>query len=470
MDPAELAFAGIAAQAELIRAGELSARELVDLYLARIDRIDPRLRAFRAVFAESARAEADRADAARGADRERPLHGVPVAVKDELDVAGDVTTFGTDAFGPVAPRDSEVVRRLREAGAIVIGKTTVPELTIWPFTESSTWGATCNPWDPDRSPGGSSGGSGAAVAAGLVGAALGTDGLGSIRIPAACCGLFGLKPQRGRVSYGPLSEHWYGLSVVGSLTRTVADTALLLDCLSGGAPGDAAAPPRPAVPFLEAARQPPGRLRIAVSTKTPLPGTPLGDDPRRALDEAVGVLRSLGHEVREEEVDYPLKGVLQTVARYFRGVHDDAAELPRAHRLERRTQAMARAGGLIPRRVVDRARAEEAAVTAKVGEVFAQHDVVLTPLLAQLPLRVGQFEGRGALRTFYGSAQLTPYTPTWNGTGQPAAAVPTGFTAGGLPLSVQLVGRPNDEGTLLALAAQLEAERPWAQRRPPLAG
>src|ERR1700694_4569738 len=210
MDALEIAFAGIARQAELIATGEISARELLEVYLQRIERLDPRLNAFRVVFAEKARLEADQADARRGGERsqlaQRPLLGVPIAVKDDIDVAGEVTAWGTNAHGGPVPADAEVVRRLRAAGAVVIGKTNVPELTIWPFTETATFGATRNPWDLQRTPGGSSGGSAAAVAAGLVGAALGSDGAGSIRIPAAGRGLFGLKAPRGGGSLGPRSR------------------------------------------------------------------------------------------------------------------------------------------------------------------------------------------------------------------------------------------------------------------------
>ncbi len=249
MEPTDLAFAGLVRQAGLVRDGSVSPRELVELSLERIARLDPELNAFRVVLAEQARAEAAAAERDDGV-ADQPLRGVPVAVKDDLDVAGEVTAFGTGAYGPPAREDSEVVRRLRAAGAIVIGKTNVPELTQWPFTESITWGRTRNPWDLERTPGGSSGGSAAAVAAGLVPAALGTDGLGSVRIPAACCGLVGVKPQRGRVSYAPLAEHWHGLSVIGPLVRRAADAALLLDVMAAE---------RPARGFVEAAHPPSAR-------------------------------------------------------------------------------------------------------------------------------------------------------------------------------------------------------------------
>ncbi|HEX7293623.1 MAG TPA: amidase family protein, partial [Solirubrobacterales bacterium] len=225
----DVAFAGAAKQAEMVRAGEISPTELVRLSLDRIARLDPELNSFRKVFAEKALLEAEQAEARLKAGDERPLLGVPIAIKDEVDIAGEVNTHGTDAFTEPAKEDSEFVRRLREAGAIIVGVTLLPEMAICGFTESATYGVTRNPWDPQRTPGGSSGGSGAAVAAGLVPIASAGDGAGSIRIPAASCGLFGLKPTRGRVSLAPELEGWRGLAVLGSLSRTVLDAALWLD-------------------------------------------------------------------------------------------------------------------------------------------------------------------------------------------------------------------------------------------------
>jgi amidase len=466
MDSADLAFAGIARQAELITAGEVSSRELLEVYLDRITRLDPQLNAFRIVFAERARLEADQADARRAGGGERPLLGLPIAVKDNIDVAGELTTYGTNAHGGPAGADAEVVRRLRAAGAVIIGKTNAPELMLWPFTESATFGATRNPWDLQRAPGGSSGGSAAAVAAGLVGAALASDGAGSIRIPASWCGLFGLKPQRGRVSMAPRSRGWNGLSVTGVLTRSVADTALFYDVAAGAISSDADSAPAPTVPFSRSAQQAPGQLRIAYSSATP-PGTLAQPDGEaiRALEETVELLRSLGHEVSERDPDYgPAFPML--LVRYLRGVHDDAAELPHPRRLERRTRAVGRLGGLIPPAVFERALAGEPQLLRRLGELFEDHDVLLTPATATPPPRIGQLQGRGALWTLNAVAAMVPYYGVWNVTGQPAASVPAGFRADGLPRAVQLVGRPNDEATLLSLAAQIEAARPWTQRRP----
>ncbi|MCW2952758.1 MAG: amiB2 [Conexibacter sp.] len=466
MDATDLAFAGIARQADLIRDGEVTPRELVELYLERIERIDPHLNAIRTVYAERALTEADQAGARRSAGGARPLLGVPILIKDDVDVAGEITAYGSRAHADrPAAADSEVVRRLRSAGAIVLGKTNVPELMQWPFTESATFGVTRNPWDLERVPGGSSGGSAAAVTAGLAGAALGTDGAGSIRIPAACCGLFGLKPQRGRVSYAPKADGWGGMSVIGGLTRSVLDSARYLDAIAEDthAGGDA----RSATAFADAARREPGRLRIGYSTKTPLPN-PVSPEQRGAFEATIELLRSLGHTVEPVDVPYG-NTILQVIARYLRGIHDDAAELAYPERLERRTRGMARLGGLVTPALYARARGAEAAATIRLNAVLADHDALLTPALAQLPLPIARYEGRGAVWTLNGAARFTPYTATWNLTGQPAAAVPAGFTADGVPLAVQLVGRPHDEATLLSLSAQLEAARPWADRRPPLA-
>jgi amidase len=341
-------------------------------------------------------------------------------------------------------------------------------MMLWPFTETATFGVTRNPWDLQRAPGGSSGGSGAAVAAGLVGAALGSDGGGSIRIPAAWCGLVGLKPQRGRVSLAPRARVWHGLSVNGVLTRRVADTALFHDVASGAVELDADRAPAPEVSFVRSAAQAPGRLRIACSRRLP-PGVlgRLDGDAARALEETAEQLRALGHEVDMQDPEYGAGMIPAVVARILRGAHDDVQGLPHPERLERRTRGMARLGGLIPPALFERVMAGEAELSRRLNRVLEDHDVLLTPATATPPPRIGQLQGRGALWTFNAIAGMVPFNAAWNATGQPAIALPAGFGSDGLPRAVQLVGRPNDESTLLSLAGQLEAVRGWTEQRPP---
>ncbi len=450
----DLAFAGVARQAALVRAGEVSPRELVEVALERIGRLDRELNAFRIVFDERALTEADQAGGrARGGD-DRPLLGVPIAVKDDMAVAGTPRVRGSNAHGDAQTEDCELVRRLRAAGAIVVGVTRTPELTLWPFTETAHGGSTRNPWNVAHTPGGSSGGSGAAVSAALVPAATASDGAGSIRIPAACCGLFGLKVQRGRVPLAPLEEVWTGLGVYGFLARSVADTALLYEVVTGE-------------PWVAAAAREPGKLRVALSTKIP-PGVAARCKPehRRAAQDTAELLRSLGHEVVERTPSYGLIG-RNVITRYFAGAYVEAQSMADRSKLERRSRNMARTGAAA-HKLLRRARAAQAGDARRINAIFDDVDVVLTPTLSAPPLTVGRFEGCGAARTFNGAARFVAYNPLWNHIGNPAAAVPAGLDAGGLPLSVQIAGPPDSEPLLLSLAAQLEAARPWADARPPV--
>jgi amidase len=465
----EVAFAGLLAQAEMVRAGDVTPSELVELYLDRIERIDPELNAYRVVRAERARADAAAVEArlAAGEGDAMPLAGVPIAIKDTEDLEGEVTTWGTAGFDQPAAADGEMVRRLRAAGAVVLGKTNLPELAVCPFTESRTWGTTRNPWDTSRTPGGSSGGSAAAVAAGLCAGASASDGGGSIRIPAALNGVFGLKPQRDRIPLSPLTEHWYGLSVVGSVTRSVADTALWLDVCSGGA---ANGPPPPEHTFLESARAKPPSLRIAYSAKPVRLLAPaiLRDEVKGAVEETAGLLRSLGHLVEARDPSWGLVGN-NFSARYMSGIKQDVDRVPMPERLEARTRGFARMGKAYGGPILRGALRGEARDARRILSIFDECDVLVMPVTGAPALEAGRWEGKGALRTLVGVSRFYPYCGTWNHLGNPAASVPAGFTAAGLPLAVQLVGRPGDEATLLSLAAQMESERPWADRLPPVA-
>jgi amidase len=470
MDQRELAFVGVAGQAELIRRREVSAPELVESSLRRIERLDRELNAFRSVYFEQAIDGAKRAQRRLRAKQPPALLGVPVAIKDNVDVAGDVTTHGTSAFGEPATADAEVVRRIRETGAIIVGKTNLAPLASMTCTESPSFGVTRNPWNTDRSPGGSSGGSAAAVASGMVAAAHGSDGAGSIRVPAAFCGIFGLKPQRGRISLAPIADHWHGMSVYGWLARGVSDTALLHDLTMGTTDVDRHPTGPPHRSFSDAAREPPGKLRIAYSLAPPLgtPGVSAEEEPRAAVLETVELLRSLGHDVRERDPDYGA-AFISSLIRVGHGIAEEARTLPRWERLDRRMRSWTRlAEATIPQPILRWALAQEEPNAARINRVFEDADLLLTPVTTEPPIEIGRWEGRGAVWTINGNARLIPWPNIWNQTGQPAAAVPAGLDANGLPRSVMLVGRPHDEHTILSLAAQLEAELAWPEWRPPV--
>lgn len=464
------AFLGLRAQAALVASGDASARELVDAALDRVDASQPQLNAFRCVRRDAARAEADEADRRHAQGERLPLLGVPVAIKDDMDLAGESTNFGCP--GTFRPRhgDGEVARRLRAAGAVIVGKTNTPEVGQWPFTEGPAFGATRNPWSLDHSPGGSSGGSAAAVAAGLVPAAAGSDGAGSVRIPAAWTHLVGIKPQRGRVSTWPFTSAFNGLACIGPLARTVDDAALMLDVLSGNRPEDLHQPPPPPEPFAEAARREPGRLRIALSTKIPWSLAPATLDPSvRAQVERLGrTLEGLGHHVEEADPAYGLVG-LSFMPRSTGGVREwvelhvsDHAQLdPRTHGTMRLGRTLAP--------LLRLAHALERPLHRYVGRIFSRFDVVLMPTTAKPPAPIGAIDGLEAWPTDKAMVGYCPYTWPWNVLGWPGVNVPAGITPGGLPVGAQLLGPANSEGRLLGLAAQLERVERWARRRPPFA-
>jgi amidase len=462
MDATSFAFSGAAAQARLVRSGELSAREVVQATLDRIAALNPSLNAFRVVTAERALIEADQADARRRAGEERPLLGVPVAIKDDVDVAGEATAWGTAAHGGPVGRDAEAVRRLRGAGAVIIGKTLVPEMSMLPATDTTTFGSTRNPWNLARTPGGSSGGSAAATAAGLCAVALGSDGAGSIRNPAAWCRLFGLKPTRDRVPLAPHDDAWQGLSVNGPLARTVQDAALFLDATVADAPAGG---------FVAVTARDPERLRVAVSFKAP-PGAifRLGAEERRAVEETATLLRELGHEVIERDPDYGRDLWPAAYVRVLRGIGDDVrTAMPHRERLEARTRRVAALGNAFPAGLVRWARNAEAAQAARLQALHDDVDVLLTPAAVDGPYQAGAFGRLGTPGYLARGAERIAYYPAWNVTGQPAASVPAGFDDDGLPVGVQLIAARGADATLLALSAQIERARPWDDRRPPVA-
>ena len=466
----ELAFAGPLELARLVREHEIGARELVEISLARIERLDPRLNAFRETLHDLALTTASQIDSG-AMESLGPLAGVPVAVKDDMPLGGHMRTRGSRSPTPPQDRDAEALRRMRLAGAIPIGITRVPELMLFPWTASDAGGVTRNPWDLSRTPGGSSGGSAAAVAAGLVPAAGASDGGGSIRIPAACCGLVGMKPTRGRVSSQPLGDDVLGLSTFGALARTVSDSALLLDVMHGSVAGDSfsLAPPRGT--FLQAAQTPPAiPLRVAFSSKLPPGGLArLSADQRQAFEQAARLVEELGHEVTERHPDYGMVA-LEFIQTYVRGAYEGYQTLERPQLTERSTRQMAAMGArLVPARRRERLLAKRPATIARITRVWNDFDVLLTPGLATTAIDAEGAYGRGALVALDRASRFMPWFPAFNLTGQPAISIPAGFGADGMPLSVQLVGRHGEEGTLYSLAGQIEAARPWGADRPPIA-
>lgn len=459
-------------QAAAVRRRDVSPVELVDHYLERIDRLSAELGAFIRVTPEAARQAAHVADqAVADGDDLPPLHGVPTAIKDLNFTAGVPATMGSSAFGEGVDigLDDNVVVALRRAGTISLGKTNTPEFGLPCYTEPDVAPPARTPWDPSRSAGGSSGGAGAAVAAGLVAFAQGNDGAGSVRIPGSVCGLVGIKPARGRVSNGPLMPEGAGLVVQGPLARTVRDAAAMLDAMAVPFPDDmSVAPPLPpGDTFLGACDRPPARLRIG-RYRTPVIGeTDLDPECIAAYDATSALLEQLGHEV--VDVQAPFGPELVPAFEVVWSVGPATLPLEPAH--EEQLQPFTRW-------LRDRGRSYSAveyagalgqlqmAARASLTETM-QYDAVLTPTLSRPPVRVGHFTAMGdPAANFEEQKRFAAFTAPYNLSGQPAVTLPLHWTPDGLPIGVQLVGRPAGEVTLLGLAAQLEQAHSWHDRRP----
>lgn len=461
-------YASLAAQASGLAAGDVTSTELVEAALARAEASQQAINPFRVLRLEAARAEAAAADVRLAAGERLPLLGVPVAIKDDTDIEGESTPFG--CAGPFERKsdDCEAVRRLRASGAVVIGKTNTPEIGLYPWTEGRAFGETRNPWNTAYTPGGSSGGSAAAVAAGVVAGALGSDGAGSVRIPASWTNLVGIKPQRGRISTWPDPEAFNGITCIGPLARSVGDAALLLDVCSGTHPGDVHRPPPPAVSYASAASAgPPRRLRIAVSLRLPWVLTAAALDPEVGA-AVVGVgerLARLGHDVVEADARYGPMGPF-FAPRGSAGVQQWCRRVPDRSLLDPRTLATARSGRWMSGPVLRLARAAERPLAAGFGRIFRRFDVLLTPVTAVPPLAVGAAKDLGNWDTDKLMAAACPYAWPWNLTGWPAMSVPAGLVPGNLPVGAQLGGPAGSEALLLSLAAELEADCRWQDRHP----
>ncbi len=436
--------------AAAVRAGDLSATDVVAVSLGRIAAYDERIGAFQVVRAERALAEAAQV-AAREDLADLPLAGVPIAIKDNIAVTGEPMRDGSLATSD-HPQDHDhpVVERLRAAGAVVVGITRVPELCLFGATDSP-FGVAKNPWDVTRTPGGSSGGSAAAVSAGMVPIAHGNDGLGSIRIPAACCGLVGLKPGSGVVPSGIGNNDWYGMSENGPLTTTVADAALMFSVMAGR-PGyaDVRPPDRP--------------LRIGWSLRSPVAVAQLDDAWADGVRQAAEDLAAVGHTVEEAPFPYPLNA-LPALERWFGGASWDAEGLDRKA-MERRTRVQARLGDVVRRFDLAQEKQKQKWV-AHVEPWFRRYDVLLTPTLATPPISSEEW-GKGSwARSVWANLRYAPYAAPWNVVGWPGISVPVGVhPQAGTPLGVQLVSPPGGEVVLLGLASQLETRRPWTRVAP----
>jgi amidase len=470
----DLMFRPATELASMVRSGEISSRELVETSLARIDELNPKLNAFVEIDGERALATAKEI---KPGD-ERPFAGVPIAIKNNRPVSGLKITIGCSLMGDyVADYDHNVVRRFKDAGFVIVGTTTLPEYGILPTSEARLFGPTHNPWDLDLTPGGSSGGAAAAVASGMVPVAHGNDGGGSIRIPAACCGLVGLKPTRGRISAAPeLGDSSLGID--GVLSRNVADTAAILDVLEGYVPGDATWAPPPSEPFAVASAREPGKLRIATTNLPPVMDAVVDPICAQGVADAAELLRSLGHEVEEIDPPWQIPGVselfgavfsihvaLQVVYSGMLGGHDPTADdmEPMSWAIYSLAQSMNALQG-------KGLEIQLQAFTRQLVEFLEPYDALLTPALAERPLPLGTLDTAAPdpMSTFTRSGLFTPFTPVFNASGQPGISLPLYQGEDGLPLGVQIVGRPAGEAALLALASQIEAASPWADRRAPV--
>lgn len=475
---ADLMFRPASELADLVRAGEITARELVEASLSRIDQLNPTYNAFIDVFHDEALLAAD---GVKPGD-DRPLAGVPIAIKNNRPVAGKRFTFASSFFGDFeAPFDWIGVTRLREAGAIIVGTTNLPEFGIVPTTEPRRFGATRNPWDPTRTSGGSSGGSAAAVAAGMVPIAHANDGGGSTRIPAACCGLVGLKVQRGRISAAPLLGYSF-LGVDGVVSRTTRDTAVGLDVLAGHALGDVAWASPSRTPFASQAAEAPRALRIAMSSLTPVDTSTVEPRVLEALHESAALLRDLGHEVIEDDPPWRIPGLLEQFMVLWAPMISTqtafgaqiAGREPTLEDIEPLTMAMYEAGRGVDAVTYLGVEMMLQGVARALVQWTAQYDAVLCPSLAEAPLPLGTMntcDTENPLSGFIRAGDFTPFTAVANLTGSPAINVPLDHDdESGLPIGIQLIGQPEGEGALLALSEQLEQARPWAARRAPVEG
>ncbi|MDM8001222.1 MAG: amidase [Dehalococcoidia bacterium] len=467
------AFLDATEQAELVRQRKVKPIELVDAAIERIERINPAINAVVTPMFEEARAVARKAP-------KGPLAGVPFLLKDiGAPCAGVRMTEGSAFLRHYVPDyDSELVTRLKRSGLIILGKTNVSEFGLMITTEPRFLGACRNPWNTDRSTGGSSGGSAAAVAAGLVPMAHGSDGGGSIRIPAACCGVFGLKPTRARTPAGPdYAELWGGLAVQHALTRSVRDSAALLDATAGPDIGDPYWAPPPARPFIKEVGADPGRLRIAFTTATPT-GRPVHADCVMAVKEAAALCADLGHEVTEASFAVDAEritrafviAVSSSVAATVDGYARLTGRKPAPEYFEPVTWAMYEMGHQHSAPEYYLAVEELRRIARDIGRFFLNHDIWLTPTITEPPVPLGSFDStpENPLEGLFRMSSIMPFTPVCNFTGQPGMSVPLFWNADGLPIGTHFVARFGDEATLFRLAAQLEAARPWARRRPPV--